>query len=468
MPLNHPDMHKNLPNMLLAIVATACLLGGGGVAYGLSNLVVQVVAFAVLGLNGELVGRFVMQGPRLLVALAALTLAVPLIQLVPLPPALWTGLPGRELVTEALQSVGDPAIGEPGWRPLTVNVSRTFVAFLGLIVPLAVLVVGAFTSAGARQRISAAFVAAGVASVLLGVVQVTGSQQQGLLYPENPLPGVLFGFFANRNSEAIFLVSCLLLLTGCFSPQRALSSRWILKFAVTVLLVTGVVLTQSRSGIALLSLPAALFLLKVYAFSGSSSQTGHSGAIPRPLQFGVIVAAMAALSLGAVTAVPGSRLQSVMARFEQDGERRPEIWEDAQYSAERFWPAGAGMGTFDEVFQVDESLEHISARRAGRAHNEVLELAIEAGPFALLLVAAWIVWTVQAGWSALRDEQRRWPALAGIGVLLAAALQSLLEFPLRNQTMLCVAAFAVVLLAPPLWARKPVAPSSRHDGGPAA
>ncbi|NLR69436.1 O-antigen ligase family protein [Novosphingobium sp. ERN07] len=447
--------------MLLAIVAAACLLGGGGVGYGLSNLVVQLIAFAVLGLNGDLVGRFITQGPRPLVVLVILTLALPLLQLVPLPPAFWMSLPGRDLVTEAIKSVS-----EPGWRSLTVNSSRTFVAFIGLVAPLAVLMVGLFVSAEVRQRIAFTFVTAGVASVLLGVVQVMGSDQEGLLYPENPLPGVLFGFFANRNSEAIFLVSCLLLLIGCFAPQRVLSPRWIGKFATAILIVTGVVLTQSRSGIALLTLPAALFLLKAYAHRGRSNV--GSGALPRPVQFGVIAAAITALSLGAVTAVPGSRLEAVMARFEQDGERRPEIWEDARFSAERFWPAGAGMGTFDEVFQVDESLEHISARRAGRAHNEVLELAIEAGPIALLLVAAWAIWVLQAGWGALRDEQRRWPALAGIGVLLAAALQSLLEFPLRNQTMLCLAAFALVLIAPPILTRRPTPSSSRHDGDHAA
>ncbi|MFY7837210.1 MAG: O-antigen ligase family protein [Novosphingobium sp.] len=458
-------MHKNLSIMLLAIVTAACLLGGGGVAYGLSNLAVQLIAIAVLALNGELVARFVTQGSRFLVALVILTLALPLLQLVPLPPAFWMGLPGRELVTEAIKS-----FGEPGWRPLTVNTSRTFVAFLGLIAPLAVLVAGLFASVQVRQRIAFTFVAAGVASVLLGVVQVMGNNQEGLLYPENPLPGVLFGFFANRNSVAIFLVSCLLLLIGCFAPQRALSPRWIARFAVAVLIVTGVVLTQSRSGIALLTLPAALFLLKTYAYTSANSgiRQSNTGALPRPLQIGVIAAAMAALSLGAVAAVPGSRLEAVMARFEQDGERRPEIWEDARFSAERFWPVGAGMGTFDEVFQVDESLEHISARRAGRAHNEVLELAIEAGPIALILVAAWAMWVLHAGWGALRDTERRWPALAGIGVLLAAALQSLLEFPLRNQAMLCVAAFSIVLIAPPIGMRKTAATPSRRDGDQAA
>ena len=451
-------MHKNLPHMLLAIVIAACVFGGGGVAYGLSNLVVQLIAFAVLAVNGGLVWAFVTNGPKALVALVIATVALPALQLVPVPPSVWTALPGRELVSEAVTM-----FGAPGWRPVTVSSSRTLVALIGLVVPVTVITAGVFTSADVRQRIAATYVALGVTSVLLGAFQVIGTNQAGLLYPENPLPGVLFGFFANRNSEAVFLVCCLLLLVCCFPPQRLLSPRWTLQFLAGSLMAIGVVLTQSRTGIILLALPLAVALLRVLSHRSQSERTDprQSGSFGWKLRAGIIAAATAALGLAAFASVPGTRLETVVARFEQDTQRRPEIWENARYSAERFWPVGAGMGTFDEVYQVDESLEHISVRRAGRAHNELLELAIEAGPFALILLAAWCIWSLSAGWTALQDERRRWPALAGASILLAAALQSMLDFPLRNQTMLCMAAFAVILLAPPVQ----FAPKPHRDEG---
>ena len=109
------------------------------------------------------------------------------------------------------------------------------------------------------------------------------------------------------------------------------------------------------------------------------------------------------------------------------------------------------MGTFDEVFQVDESLEYISLRRAGRAHNDYIELAVEAGGFGLVVVLGWAAWIAFAAWRAVLTPQR-WSALAGTGIFVAMALQSTLDFPLRNQTMLCLAAFALLLIAPP---RKP-------------
>ena len=102
------------------------------------------------------------------------------------------------------------------------------------------------------------------------------------------------------------------------------------------------------------------------------------------------------------------------------------------------------MGTFDEVFQVDESLEYVSSRTAGRAHMDYYELAIEAGAAGLLLAALWLVWTGFASWTALRRLD--WMALAGTGIVICIAAQSVLSFPLRNQTMLAIVALAITLL----------------------
>ena len=86
--------------MLIAI----CLIGGGGVAYGLPNLLVQLTALIILALNGQPVARFVKAAPLPLVGLTIATLALPLIQLVPLPQSLFGSLPGRDLAMEAFRA----------------------------------------------------------------------------------------------------------------------------------------------------------------------------------------------------------------------------------------------------------------------------------------------------------------------------------------------------------------------------
>ncbi|ABD27682.1 O-antigen polymerase [Novosphingobium aromaticivorans DSM 12444] len=434
-------MFKTRPNQLGALLLVACLFGGGGVAYGLANLVVQLAAILLLALHRAELGKFLARSPRMLAGLVVLTLALPLVQLLPLPPAAWTTLPGRDFVNEAL-AVADGATTASGWFPFTVSSARTLVAFLGLLAPFAVIVLAWRLDEAATVRIMHLVVMIGLANVLLGVVQVLGQGGSGQLYIENEMPGVLFGFFANRNSTGVFLVCCLLVLAA-LPAARPLSGIWLTKAGAALLLATGVFLTQSRTSMVLLGLPAAFAVLRIGAMA-LDRRVGGSGRNAARTALG---GALVALALGATLTVAGggSRIDTALARFERSEEQRPAIWEDTRYAIERYWPVGAGMGTFDEVFQIDESLENITPRRAGRAHNDYLEIAVEAGVVGLAVVALWAIWAAFASWRAASTPQR-WPALAGTGILMAVALQSLLDYPLRNQAMLCIAALAVALL----------------------
>lgn len=442
-PTNQVTM-RNEPGVLVAtLIVIACLFGGGGVAYGLANLIVQLAALLFIAVNRQAMVSFVTHGPRPLVVLLIATLALPLIQLIPLPPSVWSALPGRDLLNESLT-----AVGEPSWRPATVSTARTLVAFLGLIAPFAVVALGLAAPQDRLKQAVLAFVGMGVASVLLGAVQVLSGGNAAQLYPENLTPGAMFGLFANRNSTAIFLVCCLLLL--CTRPSsRLLSVGWIVTASAAALLSVGVVLTQSRTGLVLLSLPFGLALLRgLFAMTArKTAGAKQSGNLSRIVISSGLAVVLIGLGVAAGTGtLTESRFGAVLDRFNKAEEQRPAIWEDARFAAERYWPVGAGMGTFDEVFQIDESLENITPRRAGRAHNDYIEIAIEAGAAGFVLIALWACWALWTTWSAL-GQDRRWEALSGTGILVAIALQSLLDYPLRNQAMLCMAAFAIVLMA---------------------
>ena len=155
---------------------------------------------------------------------------------------------------------------------------------------------------------------------------------------------------------------------------------------------------------------------------------------------------IAALGIVVASAGSGGRIASSFARFDDLSTDRPEMWEDTIYAAGIYWPAGSGMGTFDEVFEMHESLEYVSPRTAGRAHNDWIELALESGLVGLALAIFWLGWCAQ---SALRgrDPHMAWlrPG-AGLGIAMIAA-QSGIDYPLRTQTLLCYAALLVVLLA---------------------
>ena len=142
------------------------------------------------------------------------------------------------------------------------------------------------------------------------------------------------------------------------------------------------------------------------------------------------------------------RLAVAAERFQQLDADRLEMWDDTYYVAGRYWPMGAGTGAFDDVFQVDESLEYVSPARAGRAHNDYLELAVELGLPGLFVLACWWVWIGLACYRRQGDPDR-WLARAAFLSFVAIALQASFDYPLRNHAMLAVAGLLVVLLLPP-------------------
>ena len=72
---------------------------------------------------------------RQLLVLTALMLLVPLIQLVPLPPSIWTALPGRAPVADGFRLLGQPL----PWLPMSLAPARTVASLLWLLPALAVL-----------------------------------------------------------------------------------------------------------------------------------------------------------------------------------------------------------------------------------------------------------------------------------------------------------------------------------------
>lgn len=435
-------MLKNQVWQISALLMVAALCGGGGSGYGLANLIVQLAAIAILAYNFEAVGRFFKSAPRPMVTLVILSLSLPLLQIVPLPTWAWSTLPGRQLVIEAYDFAGGQQ-----WSAISVNQVRTFVAFLSLVPAFTIIAVGWSLSDRDLSRVIGIIIGLGVLNLLPGIAEALSADGQSLLYPANKMPNVMFGLFANRNSTGIFLDCCLLLLVALPTSKRSTFVTFT-KLLIATLLIVGVILTQSRSSIALLILPACLVLAKAistYSIKSSMNVKTASRALIAAGLAAIVVVGM--IPMLGETGLGETRLSTIADRFEQGDGQRSLIWEDAQFAGQRYWPIGAGMGTFDEVFQVDESLEYISPRRAGRAHNDYIELAIEAGVFGLALVIAWALWITLSA-RHMFSAPLRWPAIAGISILLAMALQSILDFPLRNQTMLCLAAFAILLIAP--------------------
>ena len=419
--LRDPAVH------LAVLLALSVALGGGGVAYGLRNLAVQLAALAVLAANRDAVLRFVRNGPRALVWLVGASLALPLLQLVPLPAALWQALPGRGVVAESFALAG---LGADRWFSFSLDPMRTLVAFCGTLAPAAIIAVGSTLDPARVLRLAGLAAILAFGALVLGIAQLASANDALLLYPVSPKPDLLYATFANRNSTALFFVLAVLLAGMAPGPCWA-------RVAGMALLALGALLTQSRSGVALLGgALVAVMLLGIWQYRSSSL---------RSLRMGMAAGGAALLALLLVLAGT-DRLADSIARLGDTATDRGEVWEDSLYAARQYAPLGSGMGTFDEVFQLHESLEYVSPRRAGRAHNDWLEIAIEGSVPALALALAWLAWCALASLRGGGDAMRIPRLLAGVG-LACIALQSMLDYPLRNQTLLCMAALLVAVLA---------------------
>src|SRR5262249_43301091 len=89
---------------------------------------------------------------------------VPLIQLVPLPPVVWTLLPHRAPLVASFDGLG----GSLPWMPISVSPTATWLSLMALLPTLAIFGGTILLSYRERRLLSLAVVAFGIFSAFLG------------------------------------------------------------------------------------------------------------------------------------------------------------------------------------------------------------------------------------------------------------------------------------------------------------
>lgn len=409
------------------LLTMSVVLGGGGTPAPVAEATVELmslVALAVAVVFG-LHPVDALRRDRVLAVLIGTILLFPLVQLVPLPPAWWQALPGREAATGA-----STATGGAGWRPWSLLPDGGVAAALALLPAMVVLLLQAAMPVRLRVWLVAIVAVLAFAAAMLGLVQfMRGPERVATLY-DTVHRGWAIGFFANRNAQAdlvaVGLVAGMLLVER---HRARLSGTTLAGLGVTgLLMLAGGVATGSRMGMVVLAVPVVLAL----------AQAGR-----RAPWLGAALAVGVALML-----VGGTALDRVTARAQDPG-ARAEIWGDSLFVARSVAPLGAGMGSFPPLYAAAERLDHVQPTVANRAHNDYLELAIEGGVPALALLAATLLFAGRravAGWRDADPDRRLLARFAGL-VALIFALHATVDYPLRNIALLAVAGLALGGLA---------------------
>lgn len=429
-PRSHRRSWTSGRGELLAVatyLAIVGLFGGGLVAWTLGNMAMVLATIALAAAfawrdgfkafaRAPLPGRLALAGIALL----------PLLQLVPLPPALWQALPGQELRRLTLGLAGLAG----SWQPLTLEPAETALT--------AVMATGFVVFTGWLMRVSdddfgrVLLVALGLVllGILVGLLQVVSDGQFPQLQAGN-MGATLLGFFANKNHMALVL-ACSILLFGLVVSRRPLlhGRRRLAVPGYTALALVAIVVTNSRAGLALGMLAAGVVLLD----------------LSRGVALRWRILAVAGIAGLAAVVMSSAAFETVAGRV---GDTSDDLrWAFLDWS----WPLvgrygwlGSGFGSFRTLFITQEQLAWVKPTIVNAVHNDYVQLAIEGGvPGIVLLVL--LAASLAIALVRMRHLPRRAPArhllLFGAVAIALFALHSLVDYPLRRP-----AAWAIFALA---------------------
>lgn len=443
MPRRIDLVHLTLP-MFVAIVF---VLGGGARddVQSLALLRPLAAAALVVGLWGCTRDQLVRY--RVLLIFAALCLLFVLVQLIPLPHALWTLFPGRALADQAGAAAGLDA----PWRPFSLVPFRTWNSAFALLVPFAVLLLLVRVPREARYALLPWLIVLGLVSGFIGLLQAAGPPTGPLYFYRVTNDGAAVGLFANRNHQAV-LLACLFPMLGAYassarSIEQARLRGW-LALCAGAMLVPLILVTGSRAGL-LLGLLALASVALVYRRPRIDRPPARRarGFDPR-----LILGAAAVLGLGIVTMLM-SRARALERFAGGDGaeELRLSIWRQTIDLIGTYFPLGSGTGTFVEVYEADEPRALMLPAYVNHAHNDWLETLLTGGVPAILLIGL-AVWFWQRGFRrslaapAEAGHEIRFARLGGV-IIALLGLASFVDYPLRTPSLAALFVIAAVWLA---------------------
>lgn len=455
----------------VAVYFSLCFLIGGGVQNTLlSNVILQFFAVPLLVMGFLRRSWRKQPGVRAALLLLAIGLAIPLLQLVPLPPFIWRALPLHALAVRSLEAISSGDV----WRPISLTPERSWLSLIAMAPPVAIFVSALQMNDRERRLLTVVALGFGLANAFLGLLQIAQSDKSALRLYEDGADAV--GLFANRNHLAALLYSLQPLaaawLFAFAEPLRRAFERGkrvetenavmlIAAVVVFFILVGSEIMTRSRAGV-MLTLVAIFLCLAIPGWQGIGVRRnlGARRLLLGVAVFAVIVAAQYGLYFLAqrFTNDPLEDARLVFARVTAAG-------------AMNALPFGAGLGSFVPAYMTLEKPPDVMMVYANHAHNDYLELLLEtgvAGAAILIGLAAGALSLGPALWRARADDRAPVDLYLARGAFLGLsliALHSFVDYPLRTEAVLCYAAFCCALALRGLaFSASPMRPASREGG----
>ncbi len=438
--------------MLIILTAVLWVAGGASMATVRGQVIVRAASILLL-VAAIVVGprpAIAKDGPVWVVLCAAIVMV--LIQLVPLPPAWWQALPGRDMFAEAALASDQP---QP-WRPLAIVPGRAVNAAASLIVPLTVLVLVSGLRRDERAALPGLLMAVTAAALIVGLLQFTGADLTNPFV--NADPSAVDGLFANRNHFALFLsIGCVAAPAWAFGERRDTASvarpyaRWrgLFAFAMIVLSALIILASGSRTGVllGLIGIGGGLLLAR----HGIARDLRHYPGWVTPVAIATMVGAVALFVLVSVLAGRAVSIDRLLT-LDSGEDLRARNLPVVLAMVREYFPAGSGYGGFDPLFRIYEPLASLLPTYFNHAHNDFVEIVLDGGVAGLLLLIgalAWAIWASVDAWrttAARSDAERAIAARMGSVILLLVFVASLVDYPARTPIIMAVTVIASICL----------------------
>lgn len=419
--------------LLCGLFTTLLIAGGASRADVGGQVIVQAVAWSTLIVASVF-------GPRVSVRemgmagvfLAGAALLV-LMQLVPLPPPLWKALPGRMMLVGA----GNSDV----WRPISMVPGATLNALSSLVVPCAVLLLTAMSRPDERVRVLPLLLGLVGASALVALLQFSGA---GFSNPfVNDTPGQVSGLFANRNHFALFLALGCLIAPVWATRVTLVSWRLPVALGLVLLFTLTILATGSRAG--LLVGVVAIIIGFIFSWHALRRLTRNG---PRWLLPSMVIGAILVLAFFVALFVFADRAVSINRAVSIDSEEdmRVRALPIVIKMVDRYFPVGSGFGGFDPVFRINEPFNLLKLTYFNHAHNDYLEVVLDGGFLALVIMLCAIVWWLIRTGLVWRNKGDLALSRLGSAMIFLIMIASFFDYPARTPLIMAVTALASLWL----------------------
>lgn len=304
-----------------------------------------------------------------------------LLYLIPIPPDIWSSLPGRSFIAKGYLTIGS----DLPWLPLSVTPEKSFYSLFDFLPPIAlILMMGTIVKAQEMRWALGTISIFVIFLALLGLIQKADLSDNFYFYRMTNRNSAV-GFFSNANHYGLFLLMALpLIMCLTFISREVYKQRSAITLTLSGVCILSVLIGVGLSG----SLGGFIFIIPVLIATLFIWTSGQGRLVFYGI--GILGPLIAALLLDMFLwgNLQSEALNKLSSTHSLD---RHTYFANTMELAKSFFPVGSGPGSFADVYKI---VEEATWKTVPHAHNDYIEIYSEFGVLGLTWMLFAFFWVL--------------------------------------------------------------------------